>query len=131
MIYYGLLGVLFRREEKSLIEIKWVEKFEAGKLGIDNLCDVDENTRAIYKRYLVADIVAHEYIFSGEHHLYGAGVPVFMENGKPVAKMVTFEDSWAVFMYEIWRGSLNGDVQAWQFRKKSDLERVVECRVPV
>lgn len=106
-----------------MISIKWVTKFEADKLNVPNNIDY-------YLRDVRYNMLEHEYVFSGEAHRYGRGVPVVCQHGKPVAKWVVLPDQWAAFMVELLNPMYNNELRMIDFRTKASMPKCVTIKYP-
>lgn len=106
-----------------MINVKWMTKFEAEKLDIPNDGDM-------YKKEITRSILKNEYIFSGEAHIFGRGIPVICKHGVPIAKWITLPDSWARFMYEIWNPTTKEELRSLDFRTKASMPKCLKINYP-
>jgi hypothetical protein len=114
-----------------LYEIKWVSRWEANSLDyVKNIIYLPIEDRNSIVKELTAEIVSNGYVFSGEDHLYGRGVPLFYEGKKPIYSYIDLADGWARYMCEIWSSVLGEDLEIWRFRNRVDIPKHIDVVCP-
>lgn len=114
-----------------MITVKWTTRWKADKMGLPSIEDYDLSKYKEFKACLTQNIIENHFIFSGENHVYGLGVPVFCLDGKPVANWIVLPDTWAKFMVSIWSVVLQTKFYALDFRSKNTLPKCVIIKYPM